>query len=167
MQRSSAAPRRDHPRSRGEYAPHDASGCHDPGSSPLSRGIPSIGDVCGPHGGIIPALAGNTKARDSWIAEHPDHPRSRGEYVSHVTGGHTPNGSSPLSRGIRRRCFGLPPPQGIIPALAGNTAIPSIREWPERDHPRSRGEYTVYIYRSLPSRGSSPLSRGIPAQFSR
>ena len=53
---------RDHPRSRGEYA--GESGCAPPrsGSSPLSRGIPRRSRPAGGFGGIIPALAGNTRA---------------------------------------------------------------------------------------------------------
>ena len=52
--------RRDHPRSRGEYwvLPVRASCCI--GSSPLSRGIPAVGDRRDGRSRIIPALAGNT-----------------------------------------------------------------------------------------------------------
>ena len=52
----------DHPRSRGEY--DGAAGTVQPagGSSPLSRGIQSALRAHIGHGGIIPALAGNTTA---------------------------------------------------------------------------------------------------------
>ena len=52
---------------------------------------------------------------------------------------------------------------GIIPALAGNT------DWSHpinpfvRDHPRSRGEYFSIPFLAIFDKGSSPLSRGIPA----
>ena len=70
-------------------------------------------------------------------------------------------GSSPLSRGIP-----LPGStgllcRGIIPALAGNTALISRRACTSRDHPRSRGEYAVVFPCSFCWLGSSPLSRGI------
>ena len=53
----------------------------------------------------------------------------------------------------------------IIPALAGNTLAISAC-WPAvRDHPRSRGEYLLAANFRSASSGSSPLSRGIPAQF--
>ena len=51
----------------------------------------------------------------------------------------------------------------IIPALAGNTANPSGRSYPGRDHPRSRGEYSGRRKITSSNTGSSPLSRGIPA----
>ena len=52
-------------------------------------------------------------------------------------------------------------PGGIIPALAGNTPIPSMRNSSTPDHPRSRGEYRCESLLFLPVEGSSPLSRGI------
>ena len=71
------------------------------------------------------------------------------------------SGSSPLSRGIRRRDQETRHRVGIIPALAGNTAAPHWRSFRRPDHPRSRGEYSVMVS-FLPQRGgSSPLSRGI------
>ena len=54
---------RDHPRSRGEYMPFGASSVMALGSSPLSRGIPAILRPGFLPCRIIPALAGNTRAR--------------------------------------------------------------------------------------------------------
>ena len=90
-----------------------------------------------------------------------DHPRSRGEY--RVTEPCRPDesGSSPLSRGIRRRDQETRHRVGIIPALAGNTAAPHWRSFRRPDHPRSRGEYGPFWPYALRWRGSSPLSRGI------
>ena len=91
----------DHPRSRGEYP------CPSNWKAPRSR--------------IIPALAGNTLANGPGTPFSRDHPRSRGEYQS--LAGRDPwfQGSSPLSRGIRRRGTPNPGNRRIIPALAGNT----------------------------------------------
>ena len=51
----------------------------------------------------------------------------------------------------------------IIPALAGNTWASSLSLPPNRDHPRSRGEYKHNDLVTLMQNGSSPLSRGIRA----
>ena len=111
------------------------------GSSPLSRGILHHWRRGGLSRGIIPALAGNTDSGPPDQGWHGDHPRSRGEYQrGHVSSCH-PDGSSPLSRGIRHQgCIhGWCP--GIIPALAGNTLMAPVVGDDARDHPRSRGEY--------------------------
>ena len=72
-------------------------------------------------------------------------------------------GSSPLSRGIRRRAAHTCHCTGIIPALAGNTCGFRGWRWRGQDHPRSRGEYAGGEGREGGELGSSPLSRGIPA----
>mgnify|MGYP000855737008 CR=1 FL=1 len=131
----------DHPRSRGEYGFVEPLTAVDAGSSPLSRGIQASIVAGNHHGGIIPALAGNTVVSAVVICWARDHPRSRGEYVIVPVVAAGEAGSSPLSRGIRPRS----PQPGqrirIIPALAGNTAVKQASK-------RTRA-------------GSSPLSRGI------
>ena len=133
--------RQDHPRSRGEY--HHRSSCEDrwPGSSPLSRGIPTRRYQAPRQRGIIPALAGNTDRAVPALSRHRDHPRSRGEYLEQ---------QGP----IRHR-------ERIIPALAGNTSISLGICRAAEDHPRSRGEYRALRLQTFGTRGSSPLSRGI------
>ena len=99
----------DHPRSRGEYPNGRKIVFADSGSSPLSRGIPHARLCGGHHLRIIPALAGNTVNECKRLKHLPDHPRSRGEYSYSVPLMNCPNGSSPLSRGIRaatHRCPG-------------------------------------------------------------
>ena len=71
-------------------------------------------------------------------------------------------GSSPLSRGIPTNDIKDWSGTRIIPALAGNTVRENPKNGGARDHPRSRGEYTVLNGRVANSQGSSPLSRGIP-----
>ena len=51
----------------------------------------------------------------------------------------------------------------IIPALAGNTAVKTVQVQFGKDHPRSRGEYYIFLFLSFGVSGSSPLSRGIRA----
>ena len=90
-----------------------------------------------------------------------DHPRSRGEYSPQTVVGTGPDGSSPLSRGIRLCLLCAPMAGRIIPALAGNT-IPAWVDFRKFwDHPRSRGEYCSPAPKPGTENGSSPLSRGI------
>ena len=134
---------RDHPRSRGEYFVTSTFASPAKGSSPLSRGIQSRHPADTAALGIIPALAGNTPTRSSGLPACWDHPRSRGEYRVGAPHGHAFFGSSPLSRGIRRHRGVSDRCRGIIPALAGNTHRRSRGRCRRRDHPRSRGEYTL------------------------
>ena len=161
---SSSTPRRpgaDHPRSRGEYCPMGTSRIVDPGSSPLSRGIRSWVALPVPPRGIIPALAGNTRVWRTSRSRQRDHPRSRGEYVRPPRTCTPPNGSSPLSRGIRAPRNNSSGSNRIIPALAGNTWGRRRRRGGHQDHPRSRGEYVRTTLNLHVRHGSSPLSRGI------
>ena len=154
-------PTGDHPRSRGEYSVNTTHANPTAGSSPLSRGILSQGLLMSLEERIIPALAGNTQPPwwSSWF--HPDHPRSRGEYVIFFSFSSTFFGSSPLSRGIRVAGVAARGRVGIIPALAGNTPA-SRSSWSVApDHPRSRGEYPLRFGNTDIVVGSSPLSRGI------
>ena len=131
------------------------------GSSPLSRGIHSPRRVAPAGGGIIPALAGNTRAPWPGICRSRDHPRSRGEYIGVHRWAPRARGSSPLSRGIRVRLSVWRDRIGIIPALAGNTPVSGAVARPTGDHPRSRGEYPCVAWVHFLPQGSSPLSRGI------
>ena len=131
------------------------------GSSPLSRGILRLRDRKVVTVGIIPALAGNTVANHDYGGHVWDHPRSRGEYATMYGFSIRTAGSSPLSRGIQGREDAGRGAGGIIPALAGNTCCRSRSVVGNRDHPRSRGEYTVIYPINYGRRGSSPLSRGI------
>ena len=132
------------------------------GSSPLSRGIQPPADQHHPENRIIPALAGNTHAFQLPYLPTTDHPRSRGEYGTPNEHTEPVDGSSPLSRGIRRAVSPNADGGGIIPALAGNTLTGTPAAALTRDHPRSRGEYRSDAFTVNVKYGSSPLSRGIP-----
>ena len=133
---------RDHPRSRGVY-----------GRSARSRAAVLR---------IIPARAGFTRRRRRPSSASADHPRSRGVYRRRRRPQAGRQGSSPLARGLpfRRLCFVRT--FGIIPARAGFTAPRARRARRDPDHPRSRGVYRASPTLSQPSRGSSPLARGLP-----
>ena len=112
--------------------------------------------------GAIPARAGFTGADRLRRGRDPDHPRSRGVYVSRRRAAADTAGSSPLARGLLRRQEDLGPPGRIIPARAGFTAVDVIGAGAARDHPRSRGVYLISPSPLQPGRGSSPLARGLP-----
>ena len=158
----SGAHRRDHPRSRGEYDLWPQQTGQNNGSSPLSRGIRASSQDGGEFVGIIPALAGNTYSGCFLRSAERDHPRSRGEYGIQAFVNYVVSGSSPLSRGIPDRKTRIDCHPGIIPALAGNTNSSEFSDAARRDHPRSRGEYSVRPQGLTDCVGSSPLSRGIP-----
>ena len=92
---------RAHPRSRGENLHLVCAGLEDRGSSPLTRGKLVEAGRAGAKGGLIPAHAGKTGlARYSAVVSEA-HPRSRGENHAQFFRGHSPLGSSPLTRGKR------------------------------------------------------------------
>ena len=123
---------RDHPRSRGVYAPHQPGGAPPSGSSPLARGLLAEDRLGLPLRRIIPARAGFTRAARPATPSGRDHPRSRGVY--HLPEG-TPMtcpGSSPLARGLRLRQLGREERGRIIPARAGFTLADP---WNPNDEP--------------------------------
>ena len=112
---------RDHPRIRGEHVSALLSAVEDAGSSPHTRGAPlnlfRALAVCR----IIPAYAGSTSTRSRSGSGNGDHPRIRGEHAVFVEGHlHVP-GSSPHTRGARRRRRVKSAAMRIIPAYAGST----------------------------------------------
>ena len=180
--------RRDHPRSRGVYV-RVAVGGHvlggiiparagftapvrhradDRQDHPRSRGVYLVQTVSlTVDRWIIPARAGFTPRGRVRGRGRPDHPRSRGVYPSGSYASMMRDGSSPLARG-------LPPTgppgragRGIIPARAGFTECPAPPDLAARDHPRSRGVYTVTSSRAPRAPGSSPLARGLHGRLGR
>ena len=159
---TSRSPARAHPRSCGENDLFLVSKEDTPGSSPLMRGKrrPSWRRRRG--GGLIPAHTGKTSSSHCTKITRRAHPRSHGEnspqksFVSGVTG------SSPLTRGKRRRIDPVPETVGLIPAHAGTTSGSCHWHQGSRAHPRSRGE-NASLGRGTPlATGSSPLTRGKP-----
>ena len=135
--------------------------CVGHGSSPLARGLrPGQSRKRAPQW-IIPARAGFTAS--SWFegALLADHPRSRGVYLCRRFRPVAPVGSSPLARGLLHPHNFVQYVTGIIPARAGFTAGSSRRASARRDHPRSRGVYTVIANSNADIKGSSPLARGL------
>ena len=115
------APRRDHPRMRGEHTTLAAQFPSPLGSSPHARGALRDRRNRRPPRGIIPACAGSTTPARRCTAGWRDHPRMRGEHVPVVVAAHAYHGSSPHARGAPPVYDGLVHEDGIIPACAGST----------------------------------------------
>ena len=162
--RSACPPARtgDHPRSRGVYPSEAPSDPGRPGSSPLARGLQGPRGDRRVHRRIIPARAGFTRTR-RWIAgSRPDHPRSRGVYLTKRAGVEPRLGSSPLARGLQWQVLSPWAGMRIIPARAGFTASTMSPMKASQDHPRSRGVYSSGPGPTSGRPGSSPLARGLP-----
>ena len=71
--------------------------------------------------GIIPAYAGSTATSSSFERLLMDHPRIRGEHLTRWSSPSWSRGSSPHTRGARRRLGCRELPDRIIPAYAGST----------------------------------------------
>ena len=153
---------RDHPRSRGVYAPPALMRRGRTGSSPLARGLRPRQLFRRRRMGIIPARAGFTGRHIQTIALFSDHPRSRGVYEGIEFDIPPEAGSSPLARGLQSCRIPLQDCRGIIPARAGFTSRHSSTPPRRPDHPRSRGVYIAGKIQNKHSPGSSPLARGLP-----
>ena len=132
------------------------------GSSPLARGLQVEHQGRVLNDGIIPARAGFTERSSTHTPAEPDHPRSRGVYdwaSDRVVPG---KGSSPLARGLLMIAPISSAFCRIIPARAGFTRCHGNSRPSIRDHPRSRGVYTLGCVVTIIGCGSSPLARGLP-----
>ena len=157
----------DHPRSRGVYAVEDFTTVPGSGSSPLARGLRAVAEVVARCRGIIPARAGFTNGNAFILGTTGDHPRSRGVYLGCAGSARAGDGSSPLARGLHSTPDSFRVSRGIIPARAGFTSHSGRTGSCAPDHPRSRGVYLCAGWRSWPTRGSSPLARGLRKRRSR
>ena len=155
---------RDHPRIRGEHLRGFLEVPGYGGSSPHTRGAPHAEPRRRILGGIIPAYAGSTVPCSSRSRSRRDHPRIRGEHMSPQALPPRVMGSSPHTRGARRR--NRRPDRGcrIIPAYAGSTIFAHVSSVRRPDHPRIRGEHWGHGGPGRGPRGSSPHTRGAPVR---
>ena len=151
-----------HPRSRGENLAGRRATSPDLGSSPLTRGKPSLAEVLPQDARLIPAHAGKTACTPTASQRPSAHPRSRGENLLGGSCGHSFEGSSPLTRGKLRGRELKFIPKRLIPAHAGKTFYVYHCFPDRRAHPRSRGENRLRAVLNLLTDGSSPLTRGKP-----
>ena len=154
-----------HPRSRGENVSDDGTQSRARGSSPLTRGKRSVVSEDVGHNGLIPAHAGKTIPGACAPGVSGAHPRSRGENTKSPTRYHWYHGSSPLTRGKREAATLDSHRERLIPAHAGKTGRCRYYRVRRAAHPRSRGENLRRPSGSLAASGSSPLTRGKPAQI--
>ena len=110
--------------------------------------------------GLIPAHAGKTRQALYRFDPTAAHPRSRGENAPDQPTIQSTRGSSPLTRGKRRRHPAGPTRRRLIPAHAGKTVGDNLLVCAPWAHPRSRGENATATAQSLLRDGSSPLTRG-------
>ena len=133
------------------------------GSSPHTRGALAECGGFGVDSGIIPAYAGSTAVTVTRHVARADHPRIRGEHMSVGFRPDADGGSSPHTRGARRRLQDVPSTEGIIPAYAGSTRLRALTVLLKPDHPRIRGEHPVWARHQVFLSGSSPHTRGAPS----
>ena len=135
----------------------------DAGSSPHTRGAPDRYRWKIPTKRIIPAYAGSTACRRFVCRGGRDHPRIRGEHNRRARCVPGPSGSSPHTRGARRRVRVCRCRIRIIPAYAGSTRHVGPHRLAVQDHPRIRGEHVEEQANAFAGEGSSPHTRGAPA----
>ena len=129
-----------HPRSRGENVHDEAANRGAEGSSPLTRGKRRAWVRWAWGCGLIPAHAGKTTTDTTYRPGLRAHPRSRGENTCTPAPFEVCVGSSPLTRGKRRRRDDVGNRGRLIPAHAGKTGGDHGSWSFLRAHPRSRGE---------------------------
>ena len=161
----SSFPTTAHPRSRGENPTNHTLSVQSCGSSPLTRGKPHANEVFIFGFRLIPAHAGKTTTYAGNITVLRAHPRSRGENLSSLVDAYGPAGSSPLTRGKRPALRPSRLARRLIPAHAGKTSRTCSAPSVSTAHPRSRGENNLHEDTVTRIRGSSPLTRGKPAQM--
>ena len=159
---SAISPRfsRDHPRVCGEHPVDRIIKRANEGSSPRMRGTHIEVDLVNLRVGIIPAYAGNTRARVSTSRATGDHPRVCGEHSMTVESAASTLGSSPRMRGTLIGIWQCDALIGIIPAYAGNTMQIIVVVFGQRDHPRVCGEHCEHTHEWCACQGSSPRMRG-------
>ena len=149
-----------HPRSRGENVKVSVVAETKNGSSPLTRGKLYKDRESLTNGGLIPAHAGKTWHGGLYFCDAGAHPRSRGENAKHQPRFTSVSGSSPLTRGKRRKDASQNVRRRLIPAHAGKTRPARNQRARAWAHPRSRGENGVGCAWMTCAPGSSPLTRG-------
>ena len=136
-------PGTDHPRIRGEHSSSAPSGHGATGSSPHTRGAPTMAALV--------------------VAAVMDHPRIRGEHRRTIRDADGAEGSSPHTRGARAG-YGARQLPGIIPAYAGSTVgrnggrTKNVGSSPHTRGALSRETSFLYVQRIIPAYAGSTSS---------
>ena len=155
--------RADHPRACGANTSTEGNADSTYGSSPRMRGKQRafIENTLKPR--IIPAHAGQTDVA-RWSGNwRTDHPRACGANSRLLQAATTSLGSSPRMRGKQRLTSIEHFAERIIPAHAGQTAVPTVADGTRSDHPRACGANHDCVRPLFRPFGSSPRMRGKPA----
>ena len=131
------------------------------GTSPLAWGARAVRRH--PHGdaGTTPACTGTTIRDGSDCRGRPDHPRVRGDQEARPPC-EPELGSPPRARGPRSGRVLQRAGDGTTPACAGTTIRSGMRSLGSGDHPRVRGDHTVWTVEYHPCGGPPPRARGPP-----
>ena len=152
--------KRAHPHSRGENRYVGLGGKAREGSSPLTRGKPSIQAAPRQSARLIPTHAGKTLRASCRQSVKSAHPHSRGENARRQRLQARRRGSSPLTRGKQGFLALCERGTGLIPTHAGKTRGLPPRPSSMPAHPRSRGENLLSQECAADEGGSSPLTGG-------
>ena len=117
------------------------------GSSPLTRGTLDGKEYAFEGRRFIPAYAGNSQKGVFQKGGTTVHPRLRGELTATLLCCLVKCGSSPLTRGTRKKARNGKRFDWFIPAYAGNSSIAWMSSMTESVHPRLRGELFLAIKR--------------------
>ena len=150
----------DHPRACGANPVRTVPSLWASGSSPRMRGKQRafIENTLKPR--IIPAHAGQTDVA-RWSGNwRTDHPRACGANSRLLQAATTSLGSSPRMRGKQRLTSIEHFAERIIPAHAGQTAVPTVADGTRSDHPRACGANHDCVRPLFRPFGSSPRMRG-------
>ena len=150
----------DHPRRRGENFGHRVRIVRGDGSPPQARGEQPGPRLLRQCRRITPAGAGRTHSQACTWDTDPDHPRRRGENVWAGRPNTGPSGSPPQARGEHNLLARVLTNRRITPAGAGRTSARPPDPHRRQDHPRRRGENTIYDAPSAEAIGSPPQARG-------
>ena len=151
---------RDHPRMRGEDPQPQSTDQDDPGSPPHARGRPTGMSFTASVERITPACAGKTSSVAVTRTSVGDHPRMRGEDSPRNIFTTVRAGSPPHARGRREAELVVALAQRITPACAGKTCLARLGRVRAGDHPRMRGEDSLYSALDIHGAGSPPHARG-------
>ena len=152
----------DHPRSRGNNYFSIAEEICSMGSPPLAREQLPFPYTGHRFSGITPARAGTTISFFCRLPISWDHPRSRGNNVCTFSLFCPLAGSPPLAREQPSEKNETDYESRITPARAGTTNSFQITFCLVQDHPRSRGNNSVFTVMGCFPPGSPPLAREQP-----
>ena len=155
----------EHPRARGENRFRSLVPGTPCGTSPRTRGKPTIANsnMCSRRN--IPAHAGKTIQAVYQHQESPEHPRARGENVCPHTLLPCLKGTSPRTRGKHNPRDHTGYRVRNIPAHAGKTRFFIVLLSTYSEHPRARGENLDARFDMAADLGTSPRTRGKRKRF--